>query len=111
MAKIRASLLAILFLSLIGSVRLCAQESAEATHFEPIPKDHYKTWSLFLICNPRWMADDKTKDLGQLYKAFRAFGDTIGRDNLAVWFWKHKYFPGRKLDDVDLARSTDFCSR
>jgi len=57
------------------------------------------------------MADDKVKDLDQLYKAFKAFGETIGRDNLAVWFWKHKYLPGRKLDDVDLGRSTDFCSR
>jgi hypothetical protein len=87
------------------------QDVAKPSHTEAIPRDDYKTWSLFLICNPRWMADDRTQDLAQLHKSFQAFGETIGRDNLAVWFWKHRYDSSKtKLDDVDLERSSAFCS-
>src|SRR6266850_2591568 len=55
-----------------------------------IPRGNYKTWSLFLVCNPRWLASDKTHELYDLYSQFESFGDSIGPDNLAVWFWKRK---------------------
>jgi hypothetical protein len=95
----------------IGSRPVWGQEKAERSHTEAIPKDHYSTWSLFLICNPRWMADDRAQDLTKLYKAFQAFGETIGRNNLAVWFWRHRHQASvTTLDDVDLERSSAFCS-
>jgi len=28
-----------------------------------ILKEQYKTWSLFLVCNPDWLSTDKSKDL------------------------------------------------
>ena len=56
------------------------------------------------------MADDRANDLTQLYKAFVAFGETIGGDNLAVWFWKHKTQKSMNLDEVDLQRSSAFCA-
>ena len=90
---------------------LCSQDIARPSHKEVIPKASYKTWSLFLICNPRWMADDRAEDLTKLYKAFEAFGQTIGRNHLAVWFWTHPYQGGKTtIDDVDLKRSSEFCS-
>jgi len=91
MRKTHAFLLVVFCMLLGESVVSGAQDIAKPSHNEAIPKRDYKTWSLFLICNPRWMADDKTQDLTQLHKAFQAFGNTIGHDNLAVWFWKHQY--------------------
>jgi len=105
--------LALLIVACLFSFRvdLLSQDAAEASHKEAIPKANYKTWSLFLICNPRWMADDRAEDLTKLYKAFQAFGQTIGRNNVAVWFWNHSYQGGKAtIDDVDLERSSDFCS-
>ena len=109
MLKCKLSLLA---LACVLSFRasLCSQDMEAASHKEAIPKGGYKTWSLFLVCNPRWMADDRAEDLTKLYKAFEAFGQTIGRNHLAVWFWTHPYQGGKTtIDDVDLERSSDFC--
>ena len=102
----------VIFSSLFGKSTIStAQDMAATQHTQAIPKGEYKTWSLFLICNPRWMADDKAQDLTQLNKAFQAFGNTIGHDNLAVWFWKHQYQAATTtLDDVDLERSSKFCA-
>jgi hypothetical protein len=76
-----------------------------------IPKDRYKTWSLFLVCNPKWLTPDMSADLYRLYKQFKSFGWTIGDDNLAVWFWKEKksgHDPDL-ADNVDVERSIKFC--
>jgi hypothetical protein len=76
-----------------------------------IPRGTYKTWSLFLICNPDWVAPDKSTDLANLYRRFKSFGDAIGRDNLAVWFWKRPVpvSDPRLAENVDVARSAEFC--
>lgn len=76
-----------------------------------IPREHYKTWSLFLVCNPAWLSADKSKDLFSLYHQFQNFGRTIGDDHLAVWFWKEP----KSADDpnlnanVDVERNVGFC--
>jgi hypothetical protein len=98
---------------LLGSASLArAQDTAEMVCCtDQIPHGSYKTWSLFLICNPDWAMPEKSTDLANLYRRFRAFGDAIGDDNLAVWFWKRQ----PSLDDpkltekVDVARSAQFC--
>ena len=86
------------------------QERVEIVSREDIPRN-FKTYSLFLVCNPQWLAPEKSGDLYALYQAFDRFGRTIGRDNAAVWFWKAK----RAADDphlaenVDVERSVQFC--
>ena len=47
-----------------------------------------------LICNPNRLtpmevgSSGTKEDLLSLYQQFEAFGQTIGQDNVAVWFWK-----------------------
>jgi hypothetical protein len=76
-----------------------------------IPRDHYQTWSLFLVCNPAWVEPDKSAELSGLYRRFKAFGEAIGHDNLAVWFWKNRLpvSDPRLAENVDVARSAEFC--
>ncbi len=76
-----------------------------------IPRGMYKTWSLFLVCNPDWVAPDRSTDLANLYRRFKSFGDAIGRDNLAVWFWKRRVPVNdpQLVENVDVARSAEFC--
>jgi hypothetical protein len=99
---------------LLGSpVSAGAQATAElVSPTEQIPRGSFKTWSIFLICNPDWATPDKSAELANLYRRFKPFGDAIGRDNLAVWFWKRRV----RVDDpklaenVDVARSAEFCA-
>jgi hypothetical protein len=80
---------------------------------EVIP-DGYKTYSLFLICNPEWLDPSKSRDLTELYKKFQAFGRSIGDDQAAIWFWKttvregweNTMAPGAA---IDVERSIRFC--
>ena len=46
-----------------------------------------------------------------LYHRFRSFGDAMGRDNLAVWFWKRRspVSDPRLAENVDVARSAEYC--
>ncbi len=75
-----------------------------------IPRDHYKTWSLFLVCNPEWLSSDRSSDVYFLYKQLKSFGRSIGDDNLAVWFWNRKVSgPADAADSVDAERSARFC--
>jgi hypothetical protein len=78
-----------------------------------IPKGA-KTYSLFLICNPDWLGRDKQKDLGDLHDKFEAFGDSIGKENDAVWFWKripaHPRTARPKASDIDSDRNENFCA-
>ena len=65
---------------------------AHIGHEEPIPeyppiaKAHYKSWSLFLICNPGWILVNGDDGILKLFSAYKAFSQAIGPKNLAVWF-------------------------
>src|SRR5438105_14081926 len=76
-------------------------------------KQGYKTYSLFLICNPGWLHPATgTPETQWLYESFLQFGRAIGDDNLAVWFWRSPGNEKRFLpsaDNVDLERSARFC--
>lgn len=79
----------------------------------PIPGG-YKTYSLFLICNPEWLDPSKSAGLTNLYQQFQAFGHSIGDDQAAVWFWKKTVTPGWEekaapVDVIDVERSINFC--
>jgi hypothetical protein len=96
---------------LVLSSAMWGQNRAEPKSAEAIPRESYKTWSLFLVCNPEWLLPASNERLKNLYDQFQAFGTAIGPDHLAVWFWKGKPNPSspRLAADLDVDRSTRFC--
>jgi len=88
------------------------QEMAQlVTQKQPIPKG-FKTYSLFLICNPQWLDPQKNTGLLQLYRQFQSFGRAIGEDHVAVWFWKsssYEHSDAALAQIVDVERSVRFC--
>jgi len=78
---------------------------------QQIPRGTYKTWSLFLVCTPDWIEAEKSTALKYLYHRFNSFGDAIGRDNLAVWFWKRQMEANDSelAENIDIAKSAEFC--
>jgi hypothetical protein len=78
---------------------------------EPIPKN-YQSWSLFLICNPQWLAAENEARLASLYKHFNSFGDAIGERHLAVWFTRRPPTPaGSIVKDLDSKRNAALCTK
>jgi len=101
-----------LVLSPAGETGVKAQATAEVVGpTDKIPRGSYKTWSLFLMCNPDWVSADRSRDVETLYWRFRAFGDAIGKENLAVWFWKRETNTRdpRLAENIDVARSAEYC--
>jgi len=74
----------------------------------------FKTYSLFLMCNPDWLLNDSDANVASLFSDFKVFGAAIGDDNLAVWFWKHPgvgvYSPAT-ASAIDFPRSINFCKK
>jgi hypothetical protein len=77
-------------------------------------KPGFKTYALFLICNPAWLEAPRQSgsQTAFLYRSFLNFGHAIGDDNLALWFWSSP--TGTKTaiplpENVDVARSARFC--
>ncbi len=98
-------------LSLSLPVPARAQAIAEILPDEPVPEG-YKSQVLFLICNPDWLLEEKEEDLLSLYAYFQAFGRAIGKDNVAVWFWRSQPDLADGLaDDVDVERSASSCTQ
>jgi hypothetical protein len=78
---------------------------------QAIPKN-FKTYSLFLVCNPQWLDPAKNAGLLQLYRQFQSFGRAIGDDHAAVWFWKsnsYEHSDTALAQIVDVERSVRFC--
>lgn len=94
-----------------GTPRCAAADTAMPSQGEPIPQKGYKSWSLFLITNPEWLMDQSNDKLTALYQQFNAFGDAIGTDNLAVWFWAQPPQTNQMYKAVDVKRSVAFCQR
>jgi hypothetical protein len=74
----------------------------------------FKTYSLFLICNPAWLDPSKSGALTDLYSKYQAFGRSIGDDQAAVWFWRTTVRKGWEktqspVDVIDVERSAKFC--
>ncbi len=82
---------------------------------QAIPRE-YKSWSLFLVCNPEWLLEGRASDLATLYRQFEAFGHSIGPENAAVWFWKTPdrgaLFGDAPLAELlDVSRSATYCAK
>ncbi len=120
----RCSLLKVLPLMLLtfGSIAstqyaLAADTKVVVTYeaVTPVSMDgtKYRSWSLFLVCNPEWLATEKVADLDDLFRTFEHFGAAIGDDNLAIWFRKSNFHRTKVAvnvrDTVDLERSSKFC--
>ncbi|PYX82341.1 MAG: hypothetical protein DMG70_15405 [Acidobacteria bacterium] len=101
---------AFLILSFTQMVRAWQAEVEVVSRTGKIPKN-FKTYSLFLVCNPQWLAPEKSEGLYELYKQFENFGRTIGDDNAAVWFWKtqQRAHDPTLAKNVDVERSVRFC--
>jgi len=106
-----ATLLALILVLASASYAATAQSLAMVEPTAEIPKQDYKTWSLFLVCNPEWLSVDKNADLYGLFQKFQVFGQTIGKDHLAVWFWKSRKsaMDPNLANNVDVERSIRFC--
>jgi hypothetical protein len=84
------------------------QDKARVVSTGPVPHNGYKTWSLFLVCNPAWATSEREQDLAKLYESFKAFGDAIGDANLAVWFSTRGTLQ-TSSPELDAARSARYC--
>lgn len=74
-----------------------------------IPRD-YRSWSLFLVCNPAWILRNGDEGIANLFWQYKAFSDAIGPENLAIWFWKEPAAePSAELTDT--SRSSEYCQR
>lgn len=75
----------------------------------PIPRKNYKTWSLFLVCDPSWLEEtaNSKANLRILHNQFVGFGNAIGRKNAAIWFYTHN---SADPADYDGLRASDYCS-
>lgn len=72
----------------------------------------FKSWSLFLICNPAWLLKENSQMVWGLLERFEAFGKSIGKDHLAVWFWQSKPRQGMPVADfLDVDRSSQYCDK
>lgn len=72
----------------------------------------YDSWSLFLVCNPRWLRPEANQDLRHLWWNFDSFGRAIGTNNAAVWFWTTRDPDLERISDyLDVNRSSEYCQR
>jgi hypothetical protein len=108
----KSLILAILAAFVATSVPAAPQEAVQlVTKKQSIPKN-FKTYSLFLVCNPQWLDPAKNAGLLQLYRQFQSFGRAIGDDHAAVWFWKsnsYEHSDAALAQIVDVERSVRFC--
>jgi hypothetical protein len=77
----------------------------------PLPRN-FQSWSLFLVCNPQWFLAESDSRLSGLYQQFRSFGQAIGAQHAAVWFWKRTPGAGRPAaESLDVDRNAAYCTK
>jgi len=70
------------------------------------------SYSVFLVCNFKWLAPEENADLGQLFDKIKNFGRTIGDNHLVFWFVLSdtKSASNAKIAEIfDVERSIRFC--
>jgi len=108
----RLIILCVLYnLSILCSQALPQAVEALVTPNSPIPEQHYKSWSLFLISDADWILAEKNEKIKELYEQFKYFGDVIGRDHLAVWFWSQDPRYDNFYKTIDIIRARAFCKK
>ncbi|MCP3957257.1 MAG: hypothetical protein GY719_05340 [bacterium] len=88
----------------------------EIPYENPRSNKKYKSWTLFLVCTPDWLAPENDERLRSLYERFGAFGNAIGGEHVALWFGQEispNEDPDHHLiaDHIDIDRSRYFCKQ
>ena len=86
-----------------------AQQAFEVEPTVEIPRN-YESWSLFLICNPAWVLQNGDRGIEELFRAYKVFGEVIGPNNLAIWFWKTPAWRPT-VENSDLGRMGEYCKK
>jgi hypothetical protein len=102
----------IVFLLLVLPSTVFAPAKVRVLPDEAIPKG-FKTYSLFVNCNPSWSDPEKQQDQQRLFVQFEAFGDAIGKDNAAVWFLQKPigHQGSGRVVTLDSSRSSTYCKK
>jgi hypothetical protein len=77
---------------------------------QDIPDSPFKTWSLFLVCDPKWLTDREAPALREVFDAYLAFARTSGDRHAAVWFVKGDSKP-ENAANIDVERNVRYCQR
>lgn len=96
-----------------AAVRLYGAEPLPVTSPTGAP---FSSWSLFLPCNPRWLATERAEDLARLNRAYFNFAIVTGPRHAAAWFVKPRgaATPADQpsvIGDLDIERSAAYCDR
>jgi len=65
----------------------------------------YDSYALMVFCGLEWLKEYKLQDIKEFYADFKNFGESIGHNNLAVWFWTDK-----SIFQVDTKTGQDWCT-
>jgi len=121
-----AALVSLTLLITLWPVAARAQAYTSVIGKEPIPREGYKSWSLFLVTNQNWLRHELyparppvratvNADLVlNLYHRAQTFGRGIGENHLAVWFWKTtRTLPNgaSAAENVDVERAIAYCEK
>jgi hypothetical protein len=65
----------------------------------------FTSWSLFLPCNPLWLAAERKEELARLQSAYRNFAIVSGVRHAAVWFTRPA------SEELDVERAARYCEK
>ena len=65
----------------------------------------YDTYTLIIFSGHEWEKQNRQDEVKEIYIDFLNFSDSIGENNLGVWFWKNK-----REFQVDVKKGQDFCA-
>jgi hypothetical protein len=95
-----------------ATVPIKVQSSQQIPQVDAASGVTFKSWTLFLVCNPKWLSAEKSRDLVDLFDQFENFGRTIGDDNAAIWFSKSRKKQSNQSsfkESIDVERSVKLC--
>ena len=101
----------------LGAVTILLFLAAAAHSATPVPRaiheeiePGYQSYSLFLVCDPSWLREDRSRQLIQLYNDFKYLGTGIGYNHAAIWFWTipgSEHLSNEDVSDVEQALNVD----
>jgi hypothetical protein len=96
-------------LILVTPAKIHAQAARNVLTTEAIPNGA-QSYSLFLVCNPRWILANGDQGIAKLFHSYEVFGATIGPNNLALWFSKTRGQTAT-TENTDIDRMSGYCER
>jgi hypothetical protein len=119
LGSLRIAVVSVALLIILSPADAGSQAFSRLKAKEPIPRDPYKSWSLFLVTNQDWLVAEKAPQISELFAQAQAFGRVIGQNHLAVWFWKKDQLAWAGVprgspdlvENVDVERAIAFCEQ